>query len=440
MYQRMEWEGVSVIGGGLAGCEAAWQIAVQGVPVRLYEMRPGVTTGAHTGEGLAELVCSNSLGSKLPDRASGLLKEEIRRMGSRLLQAAEAASLPAGSALAVDRDEFSSLVTRTLEQQDLIEIIREEVTEIPAGTVVIASGPLTSTRLARAIQDQFVESNLYFYDAIAPIITAESIDLNKAFRASRYGKGTGEGDYINCPFTREQYYDFVKELASAERIPLRSFEHDIDDGVKAGAYFEGCLPVEVLVRRGVNSLAYGPLRPTGLTDPHTGARPFAVLQLRRDNLAGSLYNMVGFQTNLTFPEQKRVFRMIPGLQDAEFARLGQMHRNTYVASPRLLKPTLQTCGRSSLFLAGQICGVEGYLGNIATGLLAGVNAARFYKGKECLVMPQTTMLGALCTYITHASMEDFQPMKANFGILPPLQAGFHGSKRDRYQAYADRAL
>jgi methylenetetrahydrofolate--tRNA-(uracil-5-)-methyltransferase len=428
-----------IIGGGLAGSEAAWQAAQRGIKVRLFEMRPQVQTGAHQTSDLAELVCSNSLGSNLPDRASGLLKEEARLLGSMLLECAQEAALPAGGALAVDRELFAQKVTERIETHPNIEIVREEVREIPNTPAIIASGPLTSPALSQAIAALSGEDHLFFFDAIAPVIHADSINMKIAFRASRYGTGEQEqGDYINCPLTKEEYYAFVEALLRAERIELRSFEETIKSGVKAGQFFEGCLPVEIIAERGLDSLAFGPMRPVGLRDPRSGKRPYAVVQLRQDNLAGSLYNMVGFQTNLKFPEQKRVFRMIPGLENAEFLRYGQMHRNTFIASPRLLRPTLQFRGRGDLFFAGQITGVEGYMGNIATGLLAGVNAARLLQGEQPLTLPQTTMLGALCHYVTHADLKDFQPMKANFGILPPLEGKVH--KRERGRAYAERAL
>lgn len=430
-----------VIGGGLAGSEAAWQAAECGLRVRLYEMRPTLQTGAHQTHDLAELVCSNSLGSNLPDRASGLLKNEARLLGSMLLECAEQASLPAGGALAVDRELFARLVTQRIENHSNIEIIREEVREIPNSPTIIASGPLTSPALSEAIAKLSGEEHLFFFDAIAPVIHADSINMQTAFRASRYGAGEqDEGDYINCPFTREEYYAFVDALLHAERIELRAFEEAIKSGVKAGHFFEGCLPVEIIAERGLDSLAFGPMRPVGLRDPRTGKRPHAVVQLRQDNLAGSLYNLVGFQTNLKFPEQKRVLRMIPGLENAEFLRYGQMHRNTFIASPKLLRPTLQHRTRDNLFFAGQITGVEGYMGNIATGLLAGVNAARVQHGEEPLTLPQTTMLGALCHYVTHADLKDFQPMKANFGILPPLDFPHTIGKRERGKAHAERAL
>ena len=429
-----------VIGGGLAGSEAAWQIAQSGLKVRLYEMRPSKPTGAHLSGDLAELVCSNSLGSNLPDRASGLLKNELRRLHSMVLKCAEATALPAGAALAVDREAFAGRVTEEIKNHPNIEIVRAEMQEIPSMPVVVASGPLTSESLSSSIASLSGDQHLFFFDAIAPIVHVESINMEIAFRASRYDKGErNEGDYINCPFTREEYYAFVDALKNAERIELRSFEDAIRTGIKAGQFFEGCLPIEIIAGRGEDSLAFGPMRPVGLRDPHTGKRPYAVVQLRQDNLAGSLYNLVGFQTNLKFPEQRRVLRMIPGLENAEFERYGQMHRNTFIASPKLLRPTLQHIVRDDLFFAGQIIGVEGYVGNIATGLLAGLNAARLLQHKTLITLPQETMLGALCHYVTHASLKDFQPMKANFGIFPPLSLTTKIGKRERGQAYAERA-
>jgi methylenetetrahydrofolate--tRNA-(uracil-5-)-methyltransferase len=432
---------LTIIGGGLAGSEAAWQAAQRGLDVRLYEMRPARSTGAHLSGDFAELVCSNSLGSNLPDRASGVLKNELRALNSMLLECAEAAALPAGAALAVDREDFARHVTKKIQSHPNIQIIREEVTEIPQTPVIVASGPLTSERLSQSIAKLSSGEHLFFFDAIAPIVHADSINMEVAFRASRYDKGEAdEGDYINCPFSKDEYYAFVSALQNAERIQLRSFEEAIQSGVKAGQFFEGCLPVEVIASRGIDSLAFGPMRPVGLRDPRTGHRPYAVVQLRQDNLAGSLYNLVGFQTNLKFLEQRRVLRMIPGLDHAEFERYGQMHRNTFIASPKLLRPSLQHASRDDLFFAGQITGVEGYMGNIATGLLAGINAARLLTGKSPFVLPQETMLGALCHYITHADLKDFQPMKANFGILPPLTFEKKTGKRERGQLYADRAL
>ncbi|MBM3145083.1 MAG: methylenetetrahydrofolate--tRNA-(uracil(54)-C(5))-methyltransferase (FADH(2)-oxidizing) TrmFO [Chloroflexi bacterium] len=437
---------LTIIGGGLAGSEAAWQAAQRGVQVRLYEMRPHVETGAHTGADLAELVCSNSLGSDLPDRAPGLLKNELRRMGSLLLECADQTAVPAGGALAVDRQAFSRLVTSRIREHPNIEVIRQEVASIPDGPAVIASGPLTSPDLSEAIARLAGREHLYFFDAISPIVTLESINMDIAYRASRYDRGDQVGgDYINCPMTEAEYDAFVDALLSAERIELKSFEQQLESGVRAGmhTFFEGCLPVEVIARRGRKTLAFGPLRPVGLADPRTGRRPYAVVQLRQDDLAGMIYNLVGFQTNLKFPEQRRVFRMIPGLERAEFVRYGQMHRNTFIFSPALLCPTLQFRRRGDLFFSGQITGIEGYAGNIGTGLLAGWNAARYLLGQSPLQFPEETMLGALCHYITHASAADFQPMKANFGLLPPLGEEGRGqrkSRRVRQQMYAERAL
>ncbi|HSV86426.1 MAG TPA: methylenetetrahydrofolate--tRNA-(uracil(54)-C(5))-methyltransferase (FADH(2)-oxidizing) TrmFO [Levilinea sp.] len=431
-----------VVGGGLAGSEAAWQAAQRGVRVQLYEMRPTQQTGAHISGDLAELVCSNSLGSNLVDRPSGLLKEEMRQFGSLLLACAEATALPAGGALAVDREAFARQVTCHIQNHPNIELIRAEIREIPVGPAVIASGPLTSPLLAESICSLTGRDNLFFFDAIAPILTRQSIDMNTAFRASRYGRGEQQsGDYINCPLNKQQYETFVDVLRSAKRIELKPFEEAIQSGVRSGAgeYFEGCLPVEVLANRDLKALAYGPMRPVGLYDPHTARHPYAILQLRQDNLAGDLYNMVGFQTNLTFPEQRRVFRMIPGLINADFVRYGQMHRNTFIASPLLLDPTLQLRSRSGLFFAGQITGVEGYMGNIATGLLAGINSARLLHQRIPLALPVETMLGALCHYVTHTDLKDFQPMKANFGILPPLPEAIKG-KQARAARYVERSL
>lgn len=430
-----------VIGGGLAGSEAAWQAAQRGLSVELYEMRPALSTGAHETEYLAELVCSNSLGSNLPDRASGVLKNELRRLGSMLLECAEAAALPAGAALAVDRELFARSVTERIQSHPCIRVVRKEVTRLPNSLTIVASGPLTSPALSQKIAELSGEGHLYFFDAIAPIVSRDSINMQVAFRGSRYDQsGEDGGDYINCPVNKDEFYTFVDALHNAECIELRSFEDAVRSGVTAGHFFEGCLPVEIIAERGRDSLMFGPMRPVGLKDPRTGKRPYAVVQLRQDNLAGNLYNLVGFQTNLKYPEQKRVFRLVPGLENAEFVRYGQMHRNTFIASPKLLRPTLQSRGRDDLFFAGQITGVEGYMGNIATGLLAGVNAAHIHKGQTPLALPQTTMLGALCHYVTHADLKDFQPMKANLGILPTLDESTRLGKRERAKAYADRAL
>lgn len=426
-----------IIGGGLAGTEAAWQAAERGLDVTLYEMRPIRNTPAHTTDQLAELICSNSLGSNLPDRASGLLKAELRLLNSFVMRVADETAVPAGGALAVDRDRFAATITERIQHHPRITLVREEVKAIPAGPCIIASGPLTADDLARDIARLTGQQHLYFYDAIAPIVEADSIDLTIAFRQSRYDKSLGEdetdGDYINCPFTKEEYLTFVNALTSAERIELREFERE------DAKFFEGCLPIEVLAKRGLDSLAFGPMRPIGLRDPRTNKRPYAVAQLRQDNLAGTLYNIVGFQTNLKWLEQKRVLRLIPGLANAEFMRYGMMHRNTFINSPTLLEPTMQFRARADLFFAGQITGVEGYIGNAATGLVAGVNAARWLLGQSMVTLPDTTMLGALCHYITHAEPKDFQPMKANYGILPPLENRPRG-KRERYQVFTRRAL
>src|SRR5690606_25702632 len=425
---------LNVIGGGLAGSEAAWQAAERGIHVRLWEMRPKQQTPAHVTDKLAELVCSNSLGSDLPDRASGLLKNELRRMNSLIMACADEARIPAGGALAVGREKFSELVTERIEGHPNIEVCREEATSIPDEPTIIASGPLTSSRLADEMAALIGEDYLYFYDALAPVVRADTINMDICFRASRYGRGEeDEGDYINCPMTEEEYRRFVDALLSAERIELRQFEREDPN------FFEGCLPIEVLAARGPDALAFGPLRPVGLIDPRTGRRPYAVVQLRQDNVAGTLYNLVGFQTNLRWPEQRRVLRMLPGLEEAEFVRLGQMHRNTFLNSPTLLRRTMQYRGRDDLFFAGQITGVEGYVGNAGTGLLAGVNAARLLKGQPLWELPETTMLGALAHYVVHADPEHFQPMKANFGLLPPLDPPVR-NKRERYAAYAARAL
>ncbi len=431
----MSHPSVTIIGAGLAGSEAAWQLARRGVTVHLYEMRPHKTTEAHQTDQFAELVCSNSLGARAVDRAMGLLKEEMRRLGSLIIEAADACALPAGGALAVGREAFSDYVTRAISEPPRIIVHREEVTEIPSGPTLIATGPLTSAALADRIRALAGQAYLSFYDALAPIVTLESINTPPCWRQSRYDRDSGEsgGDYINCPMNEAQYRAFVQALREAERIPLRQFEREDEK------FFEACLPVEVLAQRGDDALAFGPMRPVGLRDPRTGKRPFAVVQLRQDNLAGTLYNLVGFQTNIRWPEQKRIFRMIPGLEDAEFVRLGQMHRNTFINAPALLRPTLQWRDRDDLFFAGQLIGAEGYVGSAAGGLLAGLNLARLVSGQQPVVMPRVTMMGALFHYVTHAEPKDFQPMKANFGIMPPLQPKVR-RKKERYQKYAERAL
>jgi methylenetetrahydrofolate--tRNA-(uracil-5-)-methyltransferase len=431
-----------VIGGGLAGSEAAWQAAVRGIKVRLYEMRPVVQTGAHQTDYLAELVCSNSLGSNLADRAGGVLKAELRTLGSLLIQCADETAVPAGGALAVDRELFAQRVTSQVHNHTNIEVIHKEVTKIPGSPTIIATGPLTSKKLSTTIQNLTGYEQLFFYDAQAPIIIRSSINMDIAYQGSRYGKNRTDevGDYVNCPMSKDEFDLFVDELIRAERIELHDFESRINGGVKAGAdkYFEGCLPVEVIAMRGKDALTYGPMRPVGLTDPRTGGQAYAVVQLRQDNLAKTLYNLVGFQTNLKYSEQERVFRLIPGLEQAEFARFGQLHRNTFIFSPALLQPTLQYTHRKDLFFAGQITGIEGYVGNIATGYLAGLNAANLIQTKPLVVMPQATMIGALIYYITHASARDFQPMKANFGIMPELMLKLKG-KRERAAAYTQRS-
>lgn len=426
---------VIVIGGGLAGSEAAWQLAERDFAVTLYEMRPKKMTGAHVSTKLGELVCSNSLGSKLPDRATGLLQHEMRMLKSLLLDAAEKSAVPAGGALAVDRELFADTVTNALENHPNITIIREEATELPKETpTVVATGPLTSDALVAEITALTGQEHLYFYDAISPIVEADSIDMSIAFRANRYDRGeTEDGDYINCPMNKEEYLRFVEALRGAETITLRDFEREDPN------FFEGCVPIEQLASRGDETLAYGPMRPVGLRDPRTGQRPHAVVQLRHDNLAGSLYNIVGFQTNMRWGVQADILKLIPGLENAEFVRLGQMHRNTFLNAPTLLHPTMQFRKQDNLYFGGQITGVEGYVGNVATGLVAAINLARRLNGEGEWIPPRTTMLGALCHYVTHAEPKDFQPMKANFGIIPDLEQHVK-DKRKRKQNYAERAL
>ncbi|MFO8057545.1 MAG: methylenetetrahydrofolate--tRNA-(uracil(54)-C(5))-methyltransferase (FADH(2)-oxidizing) TrmFO [bacterium] len=420
---------VTVIGGGLAGCEAAWRLGRSGVPVSLYEMRPGKFTPAHqTGE-LAELVCSNSLKSDSLNNASGLLKAEMEILDSLVMKAAHETRVPAGSALAVDREKFSRRITEMVSELDTVKIVRQEVQELPTeGAVIIATGPLTSDPMAHAIARLTGESRLFFYDAIAPIVFAESIDMNVAFRASRYGKG-GD-DYINCPLYEKDYHAFVGEILKARRTPLRDFEDPL--------YFEGCLPLEVLAERGRETLAHGPLKPVGITDPQTGKRPYAVVQLRQDNAEGTLYNMVGFQTRLARPEQERIFRMIPGLERAEFARFGSIHRNTYLNSPRLLNTDISLRNDPRIFFAGQISGVEGYLESAATGIMAGINARRRLSGEGPFLPSCQTMIGALIHYITDPEKEKLEPMNANFGILESLP-GKH-KKADRKRLLSERAV
>jgi methylenetetrahydrofolate--tRNA-(uracil-5-)-methyltransferase len=425
---------VIVVGGGLAGTEAAWQLAQRNHSVKLYEMRPKKTTGAHVSNRLAELVCSNSLGSKLPDRATGVLQNEMKVLGSLLLQCAEESAVPAGGALAVDRERFAELVTDNISDHPNITVIREEVTSIDLDKpTIIATGPLTSVALGEKIGELTGQEYLYFYDALSPIVVADTIDMNIAFQANRYDRGENEeGDYINCPMDKEQYQTFVTVLQNAEVITLRDFEREDPH------FFEGCLPIEQLAKRGDNTLAFGPMRPVGIFDPHTNKRPHAVVQLRRDNLAGSLYNIVGFQTNIKWGQQKEVIRLIPGLENAEFVRMGQMHRNTFINAPTLLHPTMQFRTQNNLYFGGQITGVEGYVGNVATGFMAALNLSRQLNGLSEWIPSKETMLGALCYYVTHTEPKDFQPMKANFGILPSLGRKIKG-KRQRKQAYAERA-
>jgi methylenetetrahydrofolate--tRNA-(uracil-5-)-methyltransferase len=431
-----------VIGGGLAGSEAAWQLAQADIPVLLYEMRPIISTGAHTTGMLAELVCSNSLGSSIRNRTSGLLKEELEALGSLLIDCANKTSLPAGRALAVDRVAFASLVSESIQNHPNITVIREEVRSLPTTPAVIATGPLTSSSLSSAIQKFTGSDYFYFYDALSPIVEFSSINMDIAFRASRYKFDPEDvGDYINCPMDEVEYKAFYNALLDAKAVPLLEIDAAISSGVQTSAptFFEACLPIEALAKRDPAALTFGPMRPVGIHNPHKSEKPFAVVQLRQDNAAASLYNLVGFQTNLTFQEQDRVLRMIPGLEQAEFTRYGQMHRNTYINSPALLSPTLQTHSREDLFFAGQITGVEGYVGNIASGLLAGLNASRWLKRQETLTFPQETMIGALHHYITTANPAGFQPMKANFGLFPPLPQ-IPQSKQERGYCYAKRAL
>jgi methylenetetrahydrofolate--tRNA-(uracil-5-)-methyltransferase len=429
-----------IVGGGLAGCEAAWQAAKRGVSVNLYEMRPSLMTAAHRTFFLAELVCSNSLGSNLLDRPSGLLKEELRLFGSLLLETAESCRIPAGSALAVDRDSFSQEVTKRITNHPLINVIREEVRDIPPGLVIVTTGPLTSPALAESIRQLLGADHLYFYDAIAPIISTESINFEIAFKAGRARFGVeGGADYINCPLTQEEYHHLVTALCNAERIPLKEFEQELNQGVRAGFFFEGCLPVEILAQRGELSLAFGAMRPMGLIDPYTQKRPFAVVQLRQETQSGDQFNLVGFQTNLTHSEQKRVIRLVPGLENAEILRYGQMHRNSFINAPLNLIPTLQSRNYPNLLFAGQIAGIEGYIGNIATGMLAGINAARIKQGKNPLVPPPESMLGSLCRAISCSDPGNFQPVKANFGLIPGL-SNPPKTKKDRAARVATRAL
>jgi len=421
---------VIVIGAGLAGSEAAWQLAKRGIKVRLYEMRPVVNTPAHHTDKFGELVCSNSLRSNQLENAVGLLKEEMRRLGSLIMECADSKALPAGGALAVDREGFSQEITDRITGNSNIEIIREEVTSIPENEyVIVATGPLTSEKLSFSIGSMMDNDYLYFYDAAAPIVTYESINKDKVFMASRYDKG--DSDYINCPMTEEEYVSFHKELVNAETAPLKSFEKEV--------VFEGCMPVETMAKRGLQTLLFGPLKPVGLTDPRNGKQPYAVVQLRRDNKEGTLYNIVGFQTHLKWGEQKRVFGMIPGLENAEFVRYGVMHRNTFINSPKVMRPTLQFHNNEKLFFAGQMTGVEGYVESASSGLVAGINMARIINDMEPVVFPETTAHGALCRYITDRTIKTFQPMNVNFGIFPQPEYRIR-NKKEKSSYYAERAL
>ena len=420
---------INVIGAGLAGSEAAWQIAKRGLKVRLYEMRPEKKTPAHHTQNFAELVCTNSLRANQLTNGAGLLKEEMRRLDSIIMEAADAHNVPAGGALAVDRETFSSAITEKLTNHPNVEVIREELTAIPEGLTVIATGPLTSDPLAQAIKCLTDDEGLYFYDAAAPIVEKSSLDMDKIYLKSRYDKG--EAAYLNCPMTEEEFYNFYHELINAEMAELHDFEDQ--------KFFEGCMPIEQMASRGEKTMLFGPLKPVGLEDPKTGKEPFAVVQLRQDNAAGNLYNLVGFQTHLKWGEQKRVFSMIPGLENAQFVRYGVMHRNTYLRSPEFLNATYQTKKRSDLLFAGQMTGVEGYVESAASGLYAGINAALIAQGKEPVIFPEETMMGAMAHYITHASPKHFQPINANFGIIPRLEKRIR-EKRERNLALSQRAL
>ncbi|WP_195961170.1 FADH(2)-oxidizing methylenetetrahydrofolate--tRNA-(uracil(54)-C(5))-methyltransferase TrmFO [Enterococcus casseliflavus] len=420
---------INVIGAGLAGSEAAWQAAQAGVAVNLYEMRPKKSTEAHHTNNFAELVCTNSLRGNNLTNAVGVLKEEMRRLDSVIITSADKTAVPAGGALAVDRDDFSELVTKRVKEHPLVTVIEEEITEIPEGITVIATGPLTSEPLSKAIQAFNGSEGFYFYDAAAPIVDKSTINMDKVYLKSRYDKG--EAAYLNCPMNEEEFYAFREALVNAEVAPLKEFEKE--------KFFEGCMPIEVMAGRGPKTMLFGPMKPVGLEDPKTGKRPYAVIQLRQDNAAASLYNIVGFQTHLKWGEQKRVFRMIPGLEEAEFVRYGVMHRNSFMNSPELLQQTYQSKKREDLFFAGQMTGVEGYVESAASGLMAGINAAKLAKGEAPIIMPRETTIGSMAYYITHAEGKHFQPMNANFGLLPELPERIR-DKKSRYEALANRAL
>lgn len=419
-------EKVTVIGAGLAGCEATWQLVNRGIPVTLIEMRPKKMTPAHKSEKFAELVCSNSLRSNALTNAVGVMKEEMRMFDSLIMKVADETAVPAGSALAVDRESFSQIITDTIKNHPLVEVVEKEVLEIPEGNVIVATGPLTSDGLSKSIQEMFHQDYFYFYDAAAPIVTKESIDFNKAYYKSRYDKG--EADYINCPMNKEEFDAFYQALINAETAELKEFEEE--------KYFEGCMPFEEIARRGEKTLLFGPMKPVGLETPD-GQRPYAVVQLRQDDAAASLYNIVGFQTHLKWGEQKRILSMIPGLENVEIVRYGVMHRNTYLCAPRCLKPTYQSQTRDNLFFAGQMCGVEGYIESSASGMLAGLNMANRLHGKEEVILPPTTAIGAMAHYITHTNPAYFQPMNANFGIM---RMDMKVKKNEKKAAYAKQAL
>lgn len=420
---------VNVIGAGLAGSEAAWQLANSGVKVKLYEMRPVKMTPAHHTSQFAELVCSNSLRANTLTNAVGVLKEEMRQLNSLIIKAADESSVPAGGALAVDRHEFAGIITDALKNHENITVINEEVSAIPEGLTIIATGPLTSPELSSKLKELTGEEHLYFYDAAAPIIEKDSINFDKVYIKSRYDKG--EAAYINCPMNEEEFNTFYEALVSGETVPLKEFEKEI--------FFEGCMPIEVMASRGKKTMLFGPLKPVGLEDPRTGKRPFAVVQLRQDDAAGTLYNIVGFQTHLKWGAQKEILRLIPGLENAEIVRYGVMHRNTFINSPRMLKATYQLKANPSLFFAGQMTGVEGYVESAASGLVAGLNAARLANGQEPIEFPSETAIGSMAKYITTANEKNFQPMNANFGLFPELPVIIKG-KKDRNEMHAKRAI
>ena len=427
---------INIYGAGLAGCEAAWQAAQRGVKVRLFEMKPHKMTPAHHSNGFAELVCSNSLRSDCVSNAVGLLKEEMRRFDSLIMQAADATRVPAGSALAVDRTKFSQYITDRIRNHPNIEVVEEEVSSLEEGTVtVIATGPLTSDAMAEFIKNDLGCGNLHFFDAAAPIVDASTINMDVAFFASRYDKG--DADYINCPMNKEQYDAFWQALTTAEEAELKEFDKESQKNVKV---FEGCMPVEVMAKRGYETLCYGPLKPVGLIDPRVGKESYAVVQLRKENREGTMFNLVGFQTHLTFPEQRRVFRMIPGLKNAEFLRYGVMHRNTYLNSPGILDNTYAMNARPDVFFAGQMTGVEGYVESAGSGLLAGINAANRALDKDKLALPAETMLGAMADYVSRGGTGAFAPMNANFGIVTPLGYRVKGGKAAKNEKLAERAL